>query len=187
MYNSTDLGRLGVSQAGPALLAAILNTTFDSLAGKFRLVDGQLQVSAYEIVNVVGRSTHTVGYWTPRSGITRSPNSSAVNVNDDNGLGELRTIVWPGDPKAVPVGWVVPTNGAAMQIAVPVKPGFKEFVDVVVDPATNRTSITGFCIDVFDAVMKKLPYDVAYEYVPFNPSAVSYDNLVDVVYNKVNL
>nr|CAD1827875.1 unnamed protein product [Ananas comosus var. bracteatus] len=161
VYNSTDLGRLGVSQAGPALLAAILNTTFDGLAGEFRLVGGQLQVSAYEIVNVVGRSTHTVGYWTPRSGITRSPNPSAVDVNDDDGLGELRTIVWPGDPKAVP-----------------------EFVNVVVDPATNRTSITGFCIDVFDAVMKKLPYDVPYEYVPFNPSADSYDNLVDVVYNK---
>jgi len=55
----TDLGRLGVSTTGAALLKAVHETTFRGLAGNFTLVDGQLQPPAYEVVNVIGKGVRT--------------------------------------------------------------------------------------------------------------------------------
>ncbi|CAD5181023.1 unnamed protein product [Musa acuminata subsp. malaccensis] len=168
--NSTDLGRLGVSQTGPALLEAIMGTRFRGLAGEFQLVDGQLQSSAFEIVNVNGKSGRTIGFWTPGNGISRDLEST-----NDTGL---RSVIWPGEPKDVPKGWEMPTNGKKLRIAVPVKHGFDQFVKVTTDPATDRTTVTGFCIDVFQAVMDSLPYAVPFEYIPFPNSSESYDNFV---------
>ncbi|KAF0931128.1 hypothetical protein E2562_002487 [Oryza meyeriana var. granulata] len=119
----TDLDRLGVSATGTALLKAVLNTTFDGLAGKFRLVDGQ-PPPAYEIVNVVGKGTKTVWFWTPESNISQ-------DLDGIRGNG-LKQIVWPGKPShsRAPNGWAVAPNGRQLQIAVPVKHGFNQFVDV---------------------------------------------------------
>ncbi|KAF0931129.1 hypothetical protein E2562_002488 [Oryza meyeriana var. granulata] len=119
----TEPDRLGVSVAGPTLLKAVLTTTFDGLAGKFRLVDGQ-PPPAYEIVNVVGKGTKTVWFWTPESNISQ-------DLDGIRGNG-LKQIVWPGKPShsRAPNGWAVAPNGRQLQIAVPVKHGFNQFVDV---------------------------------------------------------
>ncbi|XP_072981090.1 glutamate receptor 2.7-like isoform X1 [Typha angustifolia] len=176
---STDLGRLGVSQNGPRLLDAIQNLEFDGLARKFRLVKGQLLVSAFEIVNVIGKGTRNIGFWNPNLGISRHLNSTR-----SGGKNGLKQILWPGDSMVVPKGWDIPTDGKKLQIGVPVKHGFNEFVNVVTDPVTNISTVTGYCIDVFDAVMQKLPYAVLYEYVPVYDSSISYDTLVYQVYLK---
>ncbi|KAL7166120.1 hypothetical protein ACSBR2_036907 [Camellia fascicularis] len=52
--STTDLETFGVSQNGPKLLQAVLNTTFRGLNGDFHIVYGQLQSSAYQIINVIG-------------------------------------------------------------------------------------------------------------------------------------
>uniref|UniRef100_A0A0D9WMS6 Ionotropic glutamate receptor C-terminal domain-containing protein n=1 Tax=Leersia perrieri TaxID=77586 RepID=A0A0D9WMS6_9ORYZ len=59
-----------------------------------------------------------------------------------------------------------------LKIAVPWKPGFKSFLNV-----TDR-SVSGYCIDVFEAAVKKLPYHLSYKFVIFNGS---YDQLVQRV------
>ncbi|XP_072981956.1 glutamate receptor 2.7-like [Typha latifolia] len=177
--SSSDLGRLGVSLTGPKLLDAILNTAFDGMAGQFRLLNGQLQLSGFEIVNIIGNGPRTIGFWTPTTGLSPLLSSTASNGKD-----RLKPIVWPGDPTVVPKGWQIPSNGMPLRIAVPVKRGFKKFVNVENEATTNKTKITGYCIDIFDAVMKKLPYPVPYEYVPFYDSSQSYDNLVYQVYLK---
>ncbi|KAK6803435.1 hypothetical protein RDI58_001219 [Solanum bulbocastanum] len=55
---------------------------------------------------------------------------------------------------------------------------------------TNTTIVTGYCINVFDAVMEALPYYVPYEYVPFaapdGKSAGDYNELVYQVFFGVN-
>ncbi|OEL15857.1 Glutamate receptor 2.7 [Dichanthelium oligosanthes] len=109
--------RLGVSAAGETLLKAVLHTRFDGLAGKFMLVDRQLQMPAYEIVNIVADGART---------------------------------------SRVPKGWAVSPSGRELIIAVPVKHGFNQFVDVSEDSTNGRSRITGYCIDVFDAAMKAL-------------------------------
>ena len=67
---------------------------------------------------------------------------------------------------------------------MPVKPGFNQFVDVSDDYST----VTGYCIDVFDAAMKALPSPVSYHYkwMPFNRSSESYDQLVRLVPQQVS-
>ncbi|KAJ3695398.1 hypothetical protein LUZ60_000775 [Juncus effusus] len=172
---STDLNALGVSKTGMELLNAIHSTTFDGLAGNFTLVDGQLQLPGYEIFNVIGRGTRRVGFWTQEAGITSEYKNNGNNNN------KLKAIIWPGDLTTIPKGWVIPTKGKTLRIAVPVKHGFAQFVNVS-EPISNNSEITGYCIDVFDAVMKKLPYHVSYEYVPYKDSSKSYNNFVYQVY-----
>ncbi|WOL06456.1 glutamate receptor 2.7 [Canna indica] len=177
---STELGRLGVSQIGQSLLRAILDTRFRGLAGEFLLLDGQLQSPAYEIVNVNGEGgATTIGFWTPENGITKQLNSA-------NNTGDLDAVVWPGGrTDVVPKGWEIPTGERKLRIAVPVKHGFDQFVKVVKNPRTNQlTNVTGYCIDVFEAVVHLLPYPVVFDYIPVENSSKSYDNLIYQVYLK---
>ncbi|XP_042399613.1 glutamate receptor 2.7-like [Zingiber officinale] len=176
---STDLGRLGVSKTGEALLHAILHTRFQGLTGDFLLVDGQLQPSALEIVNVDGGKLITIGFWTPEEGGTLKQQLNSTNDTD-----VLNSVVWPGSQTDVPRGWEIPTNGKRLRIGVPLKHGFDQFVKVETDPTTNRTHVSGYCIDVFEAVMHRLPYPVAFDYIPAVNSDESYDNLVYQVYSK---
>ncbi|CAN6207761.1 unnamed protein product [Urochloa humidicola] len=165
-----------VSTARETLLKAVLDTTFDGLAGKFRLAELQLETPAYEIVNVVADGTRTVGFWTERSRISQDMGPSSQKG--------LKQIIWPGEQSEqsrVPKGWAVSPGGRELVVAVPVKHGFNQFVDVLNDSTTGRPRITGYCIDVFDAVMKALPSPVSYQYVPFNGSSNSYDQLVRLV------
>ncbi|XP_037454814.1 glutamate receptor 2.8-like [Triticum dicoccoides] len=175
----TDLDKLGVSTTGEALLRAILNTTFDGMAGRFKLVDGQLQVAAYEVVNIIGNGAVTVGFWTPESGISR-------DLKDGSGKAarQLKPILWPGEMLSPPRGWTPSQNGRVLKVAVPVKHGFKQFVDVVISDNSTTPKITGYCIDVFNEVMKNLSYPVSYQYVPFPDSPDSYEMLVDQVSGK---
>ena len=63
-----------------------------------------------------------------------------------------------------------------LKIGVPGKNLFKDFVN-----ATTQ-KVTGYCIDVFEAAVKKLPYDLDYEYNVFDGS---YDELVHSVSSGV--
>ncbi|XP_062220525.1 glutamate receptor 2.8-like [Phragmites australis] len=169
----TDLDRLGVSATGATLLNAVHDTTFHGLAGNFTLVDGQLLPPAYEIVNIFGKGARTVGFWTPESGVMQ-----ALNANGAKGLTQ---IIWPGNSHLWPKGWVVSPNGQQLRVAVPVKKGFTQFVEVTKDSTTGRRNVTGYCIEVFDAVMRNMPYPVSYQYVPDEDSAVSYEKFVSQV------
>ncbi|MQM19302.1 hypothetical protein Taro_052303 [Colocasia esculenta] len=183
--NSTELGSLGVSQTGPKLLRAIMDTRFRGLSGDFLLVDGQLQSSTFQIVNVNGKGGREVAFWTPANGISRKlvKDPRRNNTQRRPSPVDVGPIIWPGEARAVPKGWETPTGEKKLRVGVPVKDGFKEFVDVERDPITNQTSIGGYCIEVFDAVMNRLPYAVPYEYVPFpdettGQSTGSYDELI---------
>ncbi|KAK1620597.1 hypothetical protein QYE76_026114 [Lolium multiflorum] len=175
--NTTDLDRIGVSVTGAALLRELLNTTFDGMAGKFELVDGQLQVAAYEVVNIIGKGARTVGFWTPESGL--SPELNGVGGGKTP---HLKHILWPGETLSAPKGWTMSQNGRVLTVAVPVKGGFKQFVDA--SPNSTSDNITGYCIDVFNQVMKNLSYPVLYQYEPYNESSESYEKLVNLVRDK---
>ncbi|TQD70319.1 hypothetical protein C1H46_044147 [Malus baccata] len=87
---------------------------------------------------------------------------------------------------SAPKGWQLPTLGTKLRILVPVKQGFSEFVNVTY-PGTNIPKISGYCIDVFEAVIEALPYDVPYELIPYSTpgsSTSNYNDLVNEVYLK---
>jgi glutamate receptor, ionotropic, plant len=168
----TDFSGLGKSSSGQKFLAAIANTTFDGLSGRFRLVDGELTVPAFRVLNIMDNSKErSIGFWTPEHGLTRR-----LGNGSDRRLGP---VIWPGDSTVVPSGWAQPTSGRKLRVAVPerVDSGYRPIVHLDVDPATKRTVAGGFAIEVFEAAVRLLPYALPFEYVPV-PS-MPYDSLIN--------
>ncbi|CAA6675593.1 unnamed protein product [Spirodela intermedia] len=163
----TDLTSLGVSLTGPRLLDALLKTRFRKLSGEFRLVEGQLQSSIFQLVNVVGGKAREVGFWTPTHGVQL--NSTTNTSISDLGTA-LSDVVWPGDPDL----------GKETADRRPTKAGFKEFVSV------DGNNVTGFSIDVFDAVMRWLNRSDTYVYTPKDAQGENgdYDELVELIYRE---
>uniref|UniRef100_A0A2K2A8X8 Glutamate receptor n=2 Tax=Populus trichocarpa TaxID=3694 RepID=A0A2K2A8X8_POPTR len=186
--SSTDLATLGISLNGPNILQALSTTSFKGLTGDYLLVDGQLQSPAFQIVNVNGNGGRRIGFWTPTEGLVKTLNPRINKRMNSTSTSRVSTVIFPGDTTAVPKGWEIPTNEKKMKIGVPVKYGFSEFVAVTKDPGSNTTTFTGFCIDVFDAVVKALPYALPYEYIPFakpdGEPAGTYNDLAYQVYLK---
>ncbi|KAJ4833871.1 hypothetical protein Tsubulata_051240 [Turnera subulata] len=186
--STTELGTLGVPRNGQNLLKALTNISFKGLSGQLQFIDGQLPSSPYQIVNVIGNGARGVGFWTPSDGLVRELKSSLpmTNTSSTSNPKQLATIIWPGDSTAVPKGWQIPTNGKKLRIGVPVLHGFREFVGVTFDNATNTSTVSGYCIDVFDAVAQALPYALNYDYIPFaradGEMAGNYNDLINQVY-----
>ncbi|CAL9233868.1 unnamed protein product [Arabidopsis halleri] len=181
--NVSELEALGLSQFGPKLLETLSKVQFRGLGGDFRFVNGQLQPSVFEIVNMIGTGEKSIGFWTEGNGLVKQldqqPSSmSALSTWQDH----LKQIIWPGEADSVPKGWEIPTNGKKLRIGVPKRIGFTDLVKVTRDPITNSTVVTGFCIDFFEAVIQAMPYDVSYEFIPFEKPGGSYNELVHQVY-----
>ncbi|GAV77833.1 Lig_chan domain-containing protein/SBP_bac_3 domain-containing protein/ANF_receptor domain-containing protein [Cephalotus follicularis] len=179
---TTDLDSFGVSQNGPNLIKQLSSSKFVGLTGDYYFLNGQLQSSAFQIINVNGNGGRRVGFWTPENGLIKKLSSANTNASYSISKANLGPILWPGDSTSVPKGWEIPTNGKKLQIGVPVKTGFAEFVKVTRDNSTNTITATGFCIDVFQAVIQALPYAVPYEFIPFENPTSSYNDLLYQVY-----
>ncbi|KAL8100716.1 hypothetical protein AgCh_032828 [Apium graveolens] len=162
--NLTNLFDLKISESGPKILQEMLLTRFKGLSSEFSLVDGQVEPSSYQILNVVGGGAREVGTWSPAPGLSRtlSESGKTYQVSED-----LWGVIWPGESTHIPRGWEINVGGKKLKIGVPVKDGFTEFVRAERDPQTNSTTASGYYIDLFDSVVKVLPYSVKYEYVPF--------------------
>ncbi|KAJ8758621.1 hypothetical protein K2173_000342 [Erythroxylum novogranatense] len=182
--NSTDLENLGVSLSGPNLLQAMSDSSFRGLSGNFRFVNGQLKSSPYQLINVNGDGAREIGFWTAENGLIRRLNTP-ININTSAysaSNSSLAPIMWPGEVTSISKGWEIPTNGKRLKIGVP-RSGFTEFVKVTEDPSTKSFNFGGYCIDVFEAVVSKLPYALPFDYFPFEISGnKTYDELVDQVY-----
>ncbi|KAJ0031594.1 hypothetical protein Pint_12582 [Pistacia integerrima] len=177
--NATDLEAFGVSRNGPKLLESLSVTRFRGLTGDYTFVDGRHDSYLFVILNVNGDGERGIGFWTPEKGLMNKLNLTSINSTSKSHLGP---IIWPGDSTSVPKGWEIPTNEKILRIGVPVKNGFSEFVKVITDPTTNKTTATGYCIDVFNAVMQALPYAINYQFIPFalsdGTSAGSYNDMI---------
>ncbi|KAJ6743811.1 GLUTAMATE RECEPTOR 2.9 [Salix viminalis] len=186
--SSTDLATLGTSLNGPKVIAALWTTSFKGLTGDYLFVDGQLQSPALRIVNVNGNGERGIGFWTPATGLVKKLNPRINKRVNSTSTSTVSAVIFPGDTIVVPKGWEIPTNEKKLRIGVPVNNGFSEFVSVIKDPASNTTKFTGFCIDVFLAVVKALPYALPYEFIayakPDGKPAGTYNDLVDQVYLK---
>ncbi|XP_068328633.1 glutamate receptor 1.2-like [Pyrus communis] len=166
-----------ITKQGLILLREILHTRFTGLGGEIQYPNGKLISSAFEIVNVIGKGERRVGFWPCYKTFHQINNRrNLLSAND------LKTIIWPGGSSTF-------VNGSKLQLSteiklrvgVPLKTGFKEFVRVDHDFQTNRTYFSGFCIDVFEAAVRGLPYKVHYEFISF-PNASRYWTYSDLVY-----
>ncbi|GLU01189.1 hypothetical protein SLE2022_185110 [Rubroshorea leprosula] len=182
----TDLESFGVSQNGPKLIQLLSSTRFRGLSGEFGFINGQLDSSVFQIINVNGNGERGVGFWTPKYGVVKKldfRNVTGYSTSKSN----LGTIIWPGDSQVDPKGLGIPMYRKRLKIAVPPKNGFREFVSVPAGTIPNSTvTPTGYCIDVFNAVMKAMPYKVSYDFYAFekpdSEMAGDYNDLIDQVF-----
>ncbi|KAH6790010.1 hypothetical protein C2S51_005016 [Perilla frutescens var. frutescens] len=181
--NLTDLEAIGTSMDGQSLVSLIKNRTSKGLSGDFNITNGQLQPSVFEIVNVIGKGENTVGFWTKQVGISKELKPDDDQVKGSTKKENLDPIVWPGKTSDVPKGWDIPTGVKKLRVVVPEKGGFNEFIKVERNKETNAVEPTGFSIDVFEEVLKNMPYAVPIEYSSFKKDG-GYDDLVEQIYLK---
>ncbi|KAI6681168.1 hypothetical protein NL676_035049, partial [Syzygium grande] len=86
------------------------NITFAGLIGNFSLINGQLDSSAFQIVNINGNAARGIGFWTQEDGLLRDLNSFNTRKYSTS-KSNLGSIIWPGDSTSFPKGWEIPTNG----------------------------------------------------------------------------
>ncbi|XAR61891.1 hypothetical protein NMG60_11016436 [Bertholletia excelsa] len=148
------------------LLKAILGTEFTGLSGNISFKNGELSPSpTFEIINVVGRSYRVITLWSAESGFS----------------GELGFVYWSGGLQTVPKGWSLGSDDRPLKIGVPARGAFYQFVRVSYNQERNGTFVSGFSVDVFKVVVRKLNYHLPYRMVPFPGS---YDEMVAAVHNK---
>nr|AGT17372.1 hypothetical protein SHCRBa_233_B18_R_10 [Saccharum hybrid cultivar R570] len=186
LKNSTSLGALKNSRNGPAILKVLLQNKFEGLSGYFDLSDGQLKVSKFQIINVVGQARRVIGFWTAQNGLSQQLDQRS-NIKYRNTTHDPKIVIWPGESTKIPRGWEIPTNGKKLQVGVVTGNKYKKYIDVVEDSITGVIKASGIAIDVFEEAVKRLPYALPYEYVVFNitkNSSSSYDDFVNQVYLK---
>ncbi|CAN4100041.1 unnamed protein product [Withania somnifera] len=185
--NLTDLDALGTSELGSLLRDSLQNTKLKSgLSGEFHIIDGELQLFPYEIVNINGKRERSIGFWTDKGGISyklKMNGKTAKSINE-----QLGAIIWPGESTIAPRGWEIPTSGKKLRVGVPVKGGLEQFIKVEIDAKTQAVTATGFSPDLFKEVIQSLPYAVPYEFIPFpiahSPTSQDYDDLVYKISSK---
>uniref|UniRef100_A0A1D1Z2R1 Glutamate receptor n=1 Tax=Anthurium amnicola TaxID=1678845 RepID=A0A1D1Z2R1_9ARAE len=176
------LSSLHVFQGGEKLLQILLSSSFVGLTGQVQFDSNKNLIHpAYDIINIVGTGSRSLGYWSNYSGLSvvapevlyeRPPNISASSQ-------PLYSIIWPGETTTKPKGWVFPNNGKPLRIGVPNRASFKEFVSAEKGPE----GVNGFCIDVFKAALALLNYPVPYIFELFGDGSLnpSYTQLVSKV------
>ncbi|KAL2474180.1 Glutamate receptor 3.4 [Forsythia ovata] len=183
---SLHLKALRIFDQGSKLLQKLIATNFTGLTGQVQFdSEKNLIHPAYDVLNIGGTSSRLLGYWSNYSGLstvapeilyTKPPNTSTSNQH-------LYGVIWPGETTTKPRGWVFPNNGKPLQIAVPYRVTYAEFVSKDKGPEGAK----GFCIDIFEAAIDLLPYPVPHEFILYGDSRrnPSYNNLVnDVAQNK---
>ncbi|KAH9798632.1 glutamate receptor 2.7 [Citrus sinensis] len=139
--NATDLEAFGISQNGPKLLQALSSTRFKGLTGDYIFVDGQLQSSAFEIINV-NNGARGVGFWTPEKGLTQKLSSNSTTKS------KFKPIIWSGDSTSDPKGWEPDGSSSGSYNDLIYQVFLGEF-DAVVGDITivfNRSNYVGFTL-----------------------------------------
>ncbi|WVZ07232.1 hypothetical protein V8G54_020578 [Vigna mungo] len=179
-YNATwEVAQAAEESQGKLTLEQLLKSKI-SMNKKLR------QSSTLSIINVVGKSYRELASWSPASGFSKTlvtEQMTEMNTNSASS-GVLSTVYWPGGIQFFPKGWTHNTKERTLQIGVPANGAFTDFVNVEYDIKRNKTSFTGFSIDVFKAAVQSLPYNLNFSFVPFDGSS---DEMVGQVYNKVCL
>ncbi|KAL5797854.1 hypothetical protein ACOSQ2_002674 [Xanthoceras sorbifolium] len=186
--NETDmhLEKLKVFDGGNILRRKLLETNFTGLTGQVQFDhDRNIVSGGYDVINIDKMKIHTVGYWSSGLGFSSVPPETLKGKKNDSSEWDqkLQDITWPGGKTERPRGWVIADDERPLQIGVPNRASFVEFVTEEHD----SHKIQGYCIDIFLEARKLVPYDVPYRFEPFGDgrSNPSYDELVRMVANDV--
>ncbi|XP_071721800.1 glutamate receptor 3.7-like [Rutidosis leptorrhynchoides] len=171
---------LKVFDGGDDLRRILLETNFTGLTGQVNFNQCRKNIF-YNVINLYGNATHTVGYWSSSSGLSvLSPENQKGKQSSYSVLNQsLHKVKWPGGKTEKPRGWVIGDDERPLIIGVPYRASFVEFVT----QENSSHAIKGYCIDVFLEARKLVPYDIPYIFKPFGDgqSNPSYNQLVSMV------
>ncbi|KAK9690878.1 hypothetical protein RND81_09G160500 [Saponaria officinalis] len=161
-----NLSALSIFDGGKQLVRNILETRMTGLTGPMLFTPERYIIDpSFEVINVVGNQMKQIGYWSNYSGLSvvAPEELRSRPQNRSSASQKLYGVVWPGGSKKQPRGLVFPRDGRKLKIGVPWRVSFPYFVH-----QDNHThAVRGFCIDVFEAAVKLLPYGVPYEFKLF--------------------
>jgi ionotropic glutamate receptor len=168
-----------------ALLREIMSSNFVGLSGHIQLEAGQLMQKnrVLRIVNVAGKSYKELCFWTQQRGFTKILHAGQSGSKVAGSTECFRGVRWPGNLDRDPKGWNMPTKTNPLKIAVRSRTSFSRFVKVEYGQNQMPDKYSGFCIEIFEHVLKLLGYDLPYTYSPIDGT---YNDLVQLVYNKVS-
>ncbi|PWA89371.1 Extracellular ligand-binding receptor [Artemisia annua] len=160
-----DLASIETSQLRSRILPKIQNIRLKGLGGDFHVINGQLQTSPYQIVNVFGNGEKQVGLWNSMNKGLSNQTSQTHKLDYTTNIYDLGTIIWPGDTPKIPKVHEIPYCDENMQlrVGVPANSGFVEFIEVYKDHKTNEIHASGLCMDILYAVLDALPCRVNYK------------------------
>ncbi|KAK1281437.1 Glutamate receptor 3.4 [Acorus gramineus] len=180
--SALQLSALHIFDEGPTLLQRLLVTNFTGLTGPFQF-DGNKNLihPAYDILNILGTGSRRIGFWSNYShlSVTTPENLYLRPHNTSTASQQLYSVIWPGETTKRPRGWVFPDNGKPLRIGIPNRASYQDFVSKDNGP----DGVKGFCIDVFEAAVKLLPYPVPHTYILFGNGSINpnYNELVYLV------
>ncbi|XP_073125365.1 glutamate receptor 3.2-like [Henckelia pumila] len=178
-----SLSTLRTFDAGEQLLDNIKNTSMTGLTGQIAFQPDKSMIHpAFDILNVNGAAGYKqIGYWSNYSGLSIVPPEELYDkpANRSSANQQLRSVMWPGNTKVQPRGWVFPNNGRPLRIGIPKRVSYELFVSM--DEDTKE--ISGYCIDVFLAAIKLLPYTAHHVFIPFGDGLKdpNYTQLIDSI------
>lgn len=193
-----DLGALSVFDGGKQLLDNVLRINMTGLTGPIQFGPDRSPLHpSYDILNVIHGTGYNnsyrgvgVGYWSNYSGLSViTPERLYTNpANRSVSNQHLHRVVWPGNTTETPRGWVFPNNGRQLRIGVPNRVSYRDMVSPVNGTNNAVVQVQGYCIDIFLAAIKLLPYAVQYRFILFgdghkNPS---YYDLVNMITSDVS-
>ncbi|PSS24600.1 Glutamate receptor 2.7 like [Actinidia chinensis var. chinensis] len=176
------VNRLGGNDhhSSSTLLKNILSSNFTGLSGGIRFQNGQLgHPPIFTIVNVIGKKYKEVGFWSSKVGFSKDLDHIEES-GEGNSIEAFENLVtWPGNLRRTPKGWAMPSESRRMKIGVPGRTAFGKFVKVI----SEHERPSGFCIDVFDEVLKivEKKYHLPYDFHIYNGS---YMDLLEHVINN---
>ncbi|XP_068638958.1 glutamate receptor 3.7-like [Aristolochia californica] len=177
-----QMDKLKTFDGGSILCKKLMEINFNGLMGHLQFDSYRnLANGTYEVINIRGTKIQRIGYWSNYSHLSiKMPDSLngklPINLSEDQ---KLESVIWPSGKAEIPRGWVIANAKRPLRIGVPKRASYVEFVTEINDTHVMR----GYCIDLFQAALKYIPYDVPHEFVPFgngreNPN---YDELVKKV------
>ncbi|PON94195.1 Ionotropic glutamate receptor, metazoa [Trema orientale] len=174
-----------ISDENASLLDSVdssVKYNMQGLSGEIRFKNGILaQSPTFQINNVVGKSYTEIASWSPAHSSQRNFVEQHETKANKGYVGTIGPIYWPGRWQAASKGWTFSEGQKRLKIGVPARAAFKEFVKLSNNQERNGISISGFSINVFEEVERRLPYRLHYDLVPFYDS---YDQMMQQVYYK---
>ncbi|CAD6335804.1 unnamed protein product [Miscanthus lutarioriparius] len=161
--STLHLSTLKIFDGGEQMLQQLLLTNFTGVTGPVQF-DSDHNLDAQRMISLMLLALAPLDWLL----MPRNTSTSAQQLHD---------VVWPGDSTTKPQGWVFPNTGQPLRVGVPIKASFKELV------SGRGDNMSGYCIEIFNAAIKLLPYPVPYQFITIgdgtkNPSYIDIIRMV---------